>query len=70
MLVDHLQKTKKECKNLKKQEVYNIFINKLDKACFQHDMAYENYKDLSRRTDSDKIFYDKAFSVGKNPKND
>ena len=70
VLVDHLQKTKKECKNLKKQEVYNIFINKLDKACFQHDMAYENYKDLSRRTDSDKIFYDKAFSVGKNPKND
>ena len=24
--------------------------NKLDKACFQHDMAYGNFKDLSRRT--------------------
>ena len=27
-----------------------IYKNKLDKACFQHDMAYGNFKDLSRRT--------------------
>ena len=27
MLVDHLQKTKKEYKNLKKQEICDIFIN-------------------------------------------
>ena len=26
VLVDHLQKTKKECKNLKKQEIHDIFI--------------------------------------------
>ena len=27
-----------------------IYKNKLDKACFQHDMAYGNFKDLKRRT--------------------
>ena len=26
VLVDHLQKTKKETKNLKEQDIYNIFI--------------------------------------------
>ena len=27
-----------------------IYKNELDKACFQHDMAYGKYKDLERRT--------------------
>ena len=27
-----------------------IYKNELDKACFQHDMAYEDFKDLKRRT--------------------
>ena len=27
-----------------------IYQNKLDKACFQHDMAYGDFKDLNRRT--------------------
>ena len=31
-----------------------IYQNKLDKACFQHDMAYGDFKDLTRRTASDK----------------
>ena len=26
-----------------------IYKNELDKACFQHDMAYEDFKDLARR---------------------
>ena len=30
-----------------------IYQNKLDKACFQHDMAYGDFKDLPRRTASD-----------------
>ena len=38
-----------------------IYQNKLDKACFQHDMAYGDFKDLTRRTASDKILHDKAF---------
>ena len=40
--------------------------NKLDKACFQHDTAYGDLKDLTRRTASDKIFRDKAFNIAKN----
>ena len=31
-----------------------IYQNELDKACFQHFMAYGNFKDLPRRTASDK----------------
>ena len=30
-----------------------MFI-KLDKACFQHNMAYRDLKDLTRRTASDR----------------
>ena len=29
-----------------------IYRNELDKACFQHDMAYRYFKDLPRRTTS------------------
>ena len=31
-----------------------IYKNELDKACFQHDMAYGKSKDLVRRTKSDR----------------
>ena len=27
-----------------------IYKNDLDKACFQHDMAYNKFKDLEKRT--------------------
>ena len=37
---------------------------------FQHDMAYGDFKDLARRTASDKILRDKAFNIAKNPKYD
>ena len=43
-----------------------IYQNELDKACFQHDMAYGDFKDLTRRTNSDKVLYDKAFDIAKN----
>ena len=45
-----------------------IYKNDLDKACFQHDIAYGDFKDLKRRTASDKISKDKAFNIVKNPK--
>ena len=46
-----------------------IHHNELVKACFQHDMAYEDLKDLIRRiAASDKILRDKAFNIAKNPK--
>ena len=47
-----------------------IYKNELDKACLQHDMAYGDFKDLARRTASDKILRDKASSIAKNPKYD
>ena len=47
-----------------------IYRDKLDKACFQHNMAQGNFKDLARRTASDKVLRDKAFKIAKNPKYD
>ena len=47
-----------------------IYKNELDKACFQRDMAYGDFKDLARRTTSDKVLRDKAFNITKNPKYD
>ena len=44
-----------------------IYRNELDKACFQHDIGYGDYKDLARRTASDKVLRDKAFNIAKNP---
>ena len=38
-----------------------IYRNELDKVCFQHDMAYGDFNDFSRRTASDKVLCDKAF---------
>ena len=38
-----------------------IYKNELDKACFQHDMAYGKYKDLEKRTQSDKVFKRQSF---------
>ena len=43
-----------------------IYQNELDKACFQHDRAYGDFKHLTRRTASDKILRDKAFNIAKN----
>ena len=47
-----------------------IYKNEIDKACFQHDMAYEDFKDLARRTASDNVLRDKAFNIAKSPKHD
>ena len=45
-----------------------IYKNELDKACFQHDMAYGKTKDLVRRTQSDKVLKDNAFKIASDPK--
>ena len=44
-----------------------IYRNDLDKACFQHNMAYGKYKDLTKRTQSDKVLRNKAFEITSNP---
>ena len=45
-----------------------IYKNELDKACFQNDMAYGDFKDLKKRTATDKVLRDKTFNIAKNPK--
>ena len=47
-----------------------IYKNELDKACFQHDMAYVDFKDLAKRTAADKVLRDKAFKIASNQKYD
>ena len=37
-----------------------IYKNELDKACFQHDMAYGDFKDIARRTTSDKVYHESS----------
>ena len=40
--------------------------NELGKACFQHDMTYGDFKNLTRRTASHEIPHDKASNSAKN----
>ena len=47
-----------------------IYRNELDKACFQHDSAYANHKDLINRTKADKVLRDKAYDIASNPEYD
>ena len=47
-----------------------IYRNELDKACFQHGMAYGDFKDLKRKTTADNVLRDKVFNIAKNPKYD
>ena len=47
-----------------------IYKNELDKACFAHDVAYSDSKNLTKRTIADKILRDKAFNIGKDTKYD
>ena len=44
--------------------------NELDKACFQHDMAYGDFKDLAKRTAADIVLRDKAFKIASDQKYD
>ena len=42
----------------------------LDKACFQHNSAYADHKDLINRTEADKVLRDKAYDIASNPNYD
>ena len=44
--------------------------NELDKACFQHDMAYGKVKYLVKRIQSDKVLREKAFKIASDSKYD
>ena len=47
-----------------------IYKNELNKACFAHDAAYSDSKDLTKRTVADKILRNKAFNIAKDLKYD
>ena len=52
---------------LKKKKIgdsWYIYQNILDKTCFQHDMVYDGFKNLTRKNDSDKVLNDATFNVG------
>ena len=50
-------KNKKRIQNFTQTGDTNyIYKNELDKACFQHNMTYGDFKDIKRRTQSDKAF--------------
>ena len=47
-----------------------IYRNELDKACFQHDSAYADHKDLTNRNEADKVLREKAYDIASNPEYD
>ena len=47
-----------------------IYKNELGNACFAHDAAYSDSKDLTKRTVADKILKNKAFDIAKDNKYD
>ena len=47
----------------------NLDRNELDKACFSHDAAHSDSKDLAKRTIPD-ILKDKAYQIARNGKYD
>ena len=40
----------------------HIYQTEIDKACFQHDVACGDFKDLPRRRTADKVLFDKSFT--------
>ena len=46
-----------------------FYRNELDRACFQHDMTYGDFKDLGRRAAWDKILRNNT-NIAKNPRYD
>ena len=63
--------TRSSTKNRKNTKIqrnsrFTIYLsNVLDKVCFKLDMVYGDFKDLTRRTASDKILRDESFNNAK-----
>ena len=47
-----------------------IYQNELDIVSFKQNMAYEDFKNLIRRTAAAKILHNKVFNIVKNSKHD
>ena len=57
---ERIQKFRETC-NLKQ-----LYRNELDKACFDHDTAYSDSKDLAKRTISDKSLKKRPYEMARN----
>ena len=67
--MDPLQKNKERIQKFKGTGDANyIYKNELTKLTFS--MTHGDFKDLTRRTASDKMLREKAFNIAKNPKYD
>ena len=55
-------------KSMQTGDTNYIYRNELDKACFQHDMAYGRSEEVEKRTLSDKVLKDKTSEIESNPK--
>ena len=64
-------KNKEKIKKFKETgDLRYIYQDKLGKVCFQHSLDYGHFKDLTRRTTSDKVVRDLALNIATNPKCD
>ena len=70
VLVVHLLNIVKEFKTLKTCNLKHLYRNELDKACFAHNAAYCDNKDLAKIAISDKTLKDKACKITGNCKHD
>ena len=61
---ERIQKFKEPC------DTNYVFKNGLDKACFVHDAAYSDSKDLTKRNVADKNLKNRAFDIAKDRKYD
>ena len=58
MLVDHFTENKERILKVKEtRDLRYIYLNKLDKACWQHEIGYRDFKEQPRRTVSVKVLY-------------
>ena len=66
MLLDHLKNAERTEELRKTRNLQYIYQNELEKVCLRLDMAYGDFKDLTRRTASDIILRDEAFNIVNN----
>ena len=67
LFIKHRQRIQKLRKTGK---LKNLYRNELDKACFTHNAAYSDSKDLTKRIISGKILKDRAHETPKNCRHD
>ena len=53
---------------MKDGRLTHVLKHRLDAACFQHDFAYEKYKDRSNRRQSDLVLKNNALKIAIDPR--